>query len=164
VNIDQENCETARKLSVRNPWKDNCGISGVSLYPLRRPGRVTLLAAGVVATAAAGNSLLRVGLSSAPPLLSFTPSAFINEFTSLMVVAGVVFLIANMILQLSLLSWADLTYTLPVTSPSYVLITVIGALGLREHVSLAHWAGVLLILFGVIIVGRTRPLTAGGSR
>ncbi len=77
---------------------------------------------------------------------------------------GVVILIANMILQLSLLSWADLTYTLPVTSPSYVLVTVIGALGLREHVSLAHWLGVLLILFGVIIVGRTRPLTTGSHR
>ena len=164
MNVDQENYQTAQKVRYPGSWNENCGTFRVSLYPTRSPGRVTLLAAGVVATAAAGNSLLRVGLSSAPPLLSFAPSAFVNEFTSLMVVAGVVFLIANMILQLSLLSWADLTYTLPVTSPSYVLITVIGALGLREHVSLAHWVGVLLILFGVIIVGRTRPLTTEGSR
>ncbi len=84
-----------------------------------------------------------------------------KEFASITVFLGVAVLLLNFILQLSLLSWADLTYALPVTAPSYVLIAFIGAFGLHEHVSLAHWFGVTLILCGVVIVGRTRPLTTG---
>jgi drug/metabolite transporter (DMT)-like permease len=60
---------------------------------------------------------------------------------------------------LSLLSWADLTFVLPVTSSAYVLVTLIGSFLLGEQVSLTHWIGVLLILAGVAIVGRTKPLT-----
>lgn len=80
-----------------------------------------------------------------------------------MVIAGVAALIARYIFQLSLLSWADLTYALPVTASSYVLITVVGVFALHEHVSNIHWIAVLLILCGVIIVGRTRPLTTGAE-
>lgn len=115
----------------------------------------------MVATAAAGNSLLRVGLSSAGPLISFSPLDYLKEFASTAVILGVVFLAAGFILQLILLSWADLTYVMPVTSASYGLIAVIGVVSLHEHVSPYHWAGIALILFGVVIVGRTKPLTTG---
>lgn len=127
----------------------------------RSKRRVEILAAGVVATGAAGNALLRAGMSAAGPLISLSPIDYIKDLASVTVVIGVVVLIINFILELSLLSWADLTYVLPVTSPSYALIALVGVLGLHEHVSLAHWAGVLLILCGVIIVGRTKPLTVG---
>lgn len=123
--------------------------------------RVGVLAAAVVATGAAGNALLRVGMSAEGPLLSLSPLDYIRDLASLTVVIGVVVLIVNFILELSLLSWADLTYVLPVTSATYAIIPVVGVLGLHEHVSAAHWAGVLLILCGVVIVGRTKPLTAG---
>jgi len=65
-----------------------------------------------------------------------------------------------MICQLSLLSWADLTYVLPVTSVSYILLAVLAVFALKEHVSALRWAGVGLIVSGVTIVGRTRPSTA----
>lgn len=117
----------------------------------------------MVATNAAGNALMRVGLSAMPPLVGFSPLAYLKAFADVAVVIGVVSLMAGFILELTLLSWADLTYVLPVTSSSYVLIAVIGVLGLHENVSLVHWIGVMLILFGVIVVGRTRPLTPGSG-
>jgi hypothetical protein len=46
---------------------------------------------------------------------------------------GVLFLAAWLILQLSLLSWADLT------SVTYVLTAVLGAVTLHEHVSIGRW-------------------------
>ena len=73
-------------------------------------------------------------------------------------------LATSFLLHLSLLSWADLTYALPVTSASYVVVTVVGALVLHERVSASHWLGVLLIVLGVIVVGRTQPLTAGRAK
>jgi drug/metabolite transporter (DMT)-like permease len=133
--------------------------------PIRntRKRRIALLAAGVIATGTTGNSLLRVGLSRVGPLLGSSPVAYLEALIRPAVVGGVLSLIACFLLQLTLLSWADLTFALPMTSPSYVVITIIGVLGLGEHVSAAHWFGVLLILCGVILVGRTKPLTPGSG-
>ena len=123
--------------------------------------RVYTLAAGVVLTGSIGNSLLRAGLRSGEALVTLSPGAYLKEFANVLVIAGVLILMLGFILQLSLLSWADLTYALPVTSSSYVMTTAIGALALNESVSVTHWAGVLLIIAGVVLVGRTRPLTSG---
>lgn len=120
---------------------------------------VHLLAAAVVLCNSAGNTLLRAGLSSAKPIDSFSPAAYLAAFGNVWVILGIVLLIGWLLLQLSLLSWADLTYVLPVTSMSYVLITILGAFTLHERVSIAHWSGVLLIVCGVLIVWRTRPLS-----
>jgi len=126
---------------------------------VRKRNRITFLAAAVIAANAAGNSLLRIGLSSQAGEVSRLIS--VTHLFSLTVVVGVLLLLSGFILQLSLLSRADLTFAIPVTSASYGAIALIGALGLHEPVSAAHWAGVLLILFGVAIVGRTKPLTTG---
>lgn len=127
---------------------------------MRYRKRIYLLATGVVMSGSAGNSLLSVGLRSATPLAD-SPLAYVMAFANLAVIIGILALICRYILQLVLLSWADLTYTLPITSASYIVITVIGVLALGEHVSVAHWFGVVLIIAGVAVVGPTRPLTAG---
>ncbi len=122
---------------------------------------IYLLAAAAVLSNTAGNCMLRAGLKSVGAIVSVSPLDYLKAFLNGWVVLGVVVLFGWLLLQLSLLSWADLTYVLPVTSVSYVLIAIAGVLLMDEHVSAAHWAGVLLILAGVIIVGRTRPLTVG---
>ena len=122
-----------------------------------------MLAAGVIAAGTSGNALLRVGLSHIPPLTNYSPMAHLAAMAHPAVIFGIVLLTAGFFLQLTLLSWADLTFALPVTSPSYVVITIVGAFALDERVSPTHWTGVLLILIGVIVVGRTKPLTAGSG-
>ena len=129
------------------------------------PGQriVHLLAGAVILANAGGNSMLRDGLTAAGPINSFAPAAYLRAFGNVWVIAGIITLVAWLILQLALLSWADLTYVLPVTSASYVLTMMIGVFGLGEHVPWPHWCGVALILLGVAIVSRTRPLTGRRS-
>lgn len=102
-------------------------------------------------------------MSSHAPIVSASPADYLTAFVRIPVIIGVLTLIAQLIFQLTLLSWADLTFALPMTSPSYVVITLVGAFALGERVSTVHWFGVMLILCGVIVVGRTRPLTPGSG-
>jgi hypothetical protein len=149
-----------------NTWNVNCRAPIVRLdqtTPARERHTVHLLAGAVIVLNAVGNSLLRVGLSSNRSVSSFAPAAYLAALADPWVILGVVLLFGWMILQLSLLSWADLTYVLPVTSLSYVLIAMIGAFALNEPVSPAHWFGISMIVGGVIIAGRTRPLTTGSE-
>jgi len=74
---------------------------------------------------------------------------------------GTSLLIVWLLSTMALLSWADLSYVLPVTSMAYVLVALVGRFVLHEKVSWAHWAGILLIMAGVSLVGSTNPNTAG---
>ncbi|MGE5571327.1 MAG: hypothetical protein ACM3S5_20025 [Rhodospirillales bacterium] len=75
------------------------------------------------------------------------------------VAAGIGLLILWMFTRLALLSWADLSYVLPVTAIGYVLNAVLGRLFLGEHISAARWAGTLLIVAGIALVGSTAVRT-----
>jgi uncharacterized membrane protein len=60
---------------------------------------------------------------------------------------------------LALLSWADLTYVVPVTSVSYVLSAVAGVVFFGEAITIGHWAGIMCITAGAFLVGITFPNT-----
>ncbi len=92
--------------------------------------------------------------------MTFSPLAYLRAMANGWVMLGIALLIAWLISQLSLLSWADLTFVLPITASSYVLAAILGAFWLREHVSLSRWAGIALIFGGVVLVSRTKPRTA----
>jgi uncharacterized membrane protein len=83
-----------------------------------------------------------------------------RAMTNPWVLTGVVLLIGWLLADLFLLSWADLTYVLPISAGSYVLSAILGAVSLHEHVSPARWAGIVLIGGGVAVVARTRARTA----
>jgi len=63
------------------------------------------------------------------------------------------------ILFLTLLSRADLSYVLPVTSFSYILTAILAMLMLQEEISGRRWFGILLICFGVLLVARGESRT-----
>jgi uncharacterized membrane protein len=130
------------------------GHRGVTVYAL---------VIAVIVLNVTGNLLFRIGMKAVGEIVSVSPAAYLKAFTNFWIIAGIIVQIGWLLSQLSLLSWADLSYVLPVTSPSYVLISIVGAFVLGERVSPAHWLGVVLILFGVVIVGRTRPRTNGSS-
>jgi uncharacterized membrane protein len=121
---------------------------------------VHMLAAAVIILNVVGNVLLRVGMTSVGEIVSISPLAYLKAFANLWIISGVITLTCWMLAQLSLLSWADLTYVLPVTSVSYVLIGLIGVFVLHERMTAAHWIGIALILAGIIVVGRTKPRTS----
>jgi drug/metabolite transporter (DMT)-like permease len=61
---------------------------------------------------------------------------------------------------MALLSWADLSYVMPVTAIGYVLTAFAGRFFLGEPVSFLRWTGIVLITSGVYLVGRTAPATS----
>jgi uncharacterized membrane protein len=120
------------------------------------------LALAVVGFNATGNYFLSLGMRTPGGPASLSVFNYFKAL-NLSVGIGVLLLICWLVSQLSLLSWADLTFVLPISATSYVLAAMLGAALLGEHVSPAHWAGIVLIGAGVVIVGRTRPSTTSGG-
>lgn len=52
------------------------------------------------------------------------------------------------------LSWADLSFVLPLTAVSYILGAVFAQSFLGEHVTLTRWIGAAIIAAGVAVVGK----------
>ena len=64
------------------------------------------------------------------------------------IVFGICLLILFFCSYLTALSWADLTYVLPATALSYVLMALLAKIFLHENVTLSHWLGIGLITAG----------------
>lgn len=111
--------------------------------------RVFWLSVVVILSNVAGNLFLSLGVKH----LGANPLAL--GFLAL----GVGLLILWTLSRMALLSWADLSYVLPVTSLGYVLSAVIGHYILSEHISWQRWSGTLLIMGGIALVGATKPKT-----
>jgi uncharacterized membrane protein len=109
----------------------------------------------VVLSNVLGNFSLAWGLRRIGRLVSLSPWAYIQALFDPWVAAGVLLLIVWLLSHMTLLSWADLSYVLPVTSVGYVLAAVVGQVFLNEQITVTRWAGILLIMTGVAIVGRT---------
>jgi drug/metabolite transporter (DMT)-like permease len=76
------------------------------------------------------------------------------------VIGGILLLILWLLSRMALMSWADLSYVLPVTSLGYVANAVIGRLFLNETITASRWAGTLLIVAGTMMVGIGSPHSA----
>lgn len=83
------------------------------------------------------------------------PGAFADPW----IIAGICFLIGFFCTYITALSWADLTYVLPATAISYVLMALLAKVLLHESVTLAHWLGIVLITAGVGFVATGPALT-----
>src|ERR1035441_4354792 len=77
---------------------------------------------------------------------------------------GILLLIGFFVSYLPALSWADLTYVLPATSLSYILMVLLAKFLLHEHVTLWRWMGVALIVTGVGFVASGPEGTPGAHR
>src|SRR4051812_38999873 len=98
-----------------------------------------------------GNFFLKRGM---PAELS-SPLEYITVLFRPWVAAGVALLILWMLSRMALLSWADLSYVLPVTSLGYVANVIMGHYFLNERITPQRWAGTLLIMAGTALVGRS---------
>lgn len=66
-------------------------------------------------------------------------------------------------LYLVALSWADLSFVLPVTAFGYAFNAFFSWKLLGEHVSLVRWIGTLIICVGVAVVSKTEQRTTRPS-
>jgi uncharacterized membrane protein len=123
--------------------------------PLRWKTRA--FAAIVILSNAFGNLSLTWGLRHGAEELTASPLSFLRAIIGPWVSLGICLLIAWMISRMFLLSWADLSYVLPVTAFGYVLNALFGRWFLGEQITAARWSGTLLIMAGVILVGLGNP-------
>ena len=104
-----------------------------------------------------GNVLLRAGLREIGPLVSASPVAYFQALLHPLIALGVLLLAIWFLANLSLYSWADLSYVLPITALGYALAALTGWSLLGELVSLPHWIGIGLITVGAMIVSHEHP-------
>jgi len=99
-----------------------------------------------------GNLLLAMGMRASADVTA-SPWGFITAIFQPQVFMGIVLLILWLLSRMAMLSWADLTYVLPVTAVGYVISAILGRMFLNEQITAARWAGTLLIVTGTILVG-----------
>ena len=117
---------------------------------------VTLI---VIFSQALGNWSLAWGMKHDAPHMALSPMAVLRAMFSPWVGLGILLLILWLLSRMALLSWADLSYVLPVTSVGYVLSAILGKYSFAEEISPARWAGIALIVAGTALVGRTERNT-----
>src|ERR1051325_12167076 len=121
--------------------------------------KTCICSAIVVLSNAFGDFFMKRGLPDTARLN--TPLEYVTMLFQPWVTLGVLLLIVWQLSRMALLSWADLTYVLPVTSIGYVVVALIGRVFLHETISLSRWAGIALIMLGVALVsGGTAVSTA----
>jgi uncharacterized membrane protein len=113
----------------------------------------------VVLSSVFGNFFMKRGL----PASLDNPFEYIAALFRPQVSLGVALLILWMLSRMTLLSWADLSYVVPVTSIGYVLVALMGRIFLDERITARNWVGIALIVAGVSMVGRGTPQTARGK-
>ncbi len=127
-------------------------------HPRLKPSQYLILLL-VALCAPLGDSCLSRGMSVLPPISVAHPLTLLHAVFTPWIAGGILLLIAFFGCYLTALSWADLTYVLPTTAFGYVLIALLGRFWLHEHISLARWAGILLITLGVGFVAQGPSLT-----
>ena len=125
--------------------------------------RTCILLAVVIVSNAFGNVVLGHGMREVGDISSYSPVDLIRSgivsLSNPWVAGGVGLLAIFFAAHTLLLSWADLSYVLLVTSIGYVLVVLLGATLLDETVTPLRWAGALLIAAGVGVVGSTPEST-----
>jgi uncharacterized membrane protein len=108
----------------------------------------------VILSNALGNFSLAWGMRGR---VTASPTDYITAIFTPWVMLGISLLILWLLSRMALLSWADLSYVLPVTSLGYVASAIIGRFFLSEQITPVRWAGTLLIVAGTVLVGMGSP-------
>ncbi len=108
---------------------------------------------------AGGNLALAWGTKHFPQTLAGNPLVYLSSMLDPFIAGGIIMLIVAMLSQLALLSVADLSFFLPLTSIGYVVAAVTGHFFLHEAVSPQRWLAVGLIFAGAVLVSSTPQST-----
>jgi drug/metabolite transporter (DMT)-like permease len=118
-----------------------------------------MLIAGPAGDVLLSKGMRHIAASTSDWTAAATADAAGRVFSSGIIWLGLACLIAYVIAEMVVLSWADYTYVQPASAGSYGVVALLGYLLLGERISLTRWIGVLVICLGVFIVGRTPPRT-----
>jgi multidrug transporter EmrE-like cation transporter len=106
-----------------------------------------------------GNTILSKGMKDAGDLdishFSSVLEAAGRVLTSGEIWMGIAMMLGFMVCHMLVLSWADYSFVMPFSAIAYALVPLLAYLFLREQVSTARWIGIVLIVFGVVLINRT---------
>ena len=107
-------------------------------------------------SAAIGEVLMSYGMKKGGEVDLTAPSQWIGLILSVVrnpyVLIGVVLLAIFFFLYLASLSWADISFVMPLTAMSFIFAALLAKFVLKEDVSWFRWIGTLVIVVGIIIV------------
>jgi len=124
--------------------------------------KTQIFAVIVILSNATGNVALTWGMRHRAAPLGLSPLDYITAIFSPWVMLGISLLVLWLLSRMALLSWADLSYVLPVTSLGYVATSILSRIFLGERITPLRWAGTLLIVAGMVMVGRGSPHSRRG--
>jgi drug/metabolite transporter (DMT)-like permease len=87
-------------------------------------------------------------------LPTLIPTLF-RVFTQPMIILGFVFVFSASIFWLAVLSRVHLSYAYPLLASGYVVTALLARILFNEPISLARWAGIIIICVGVVLVSRS---------
>jgi drug/metabolite transporter (DMT)-like permease len=111
--------------------------------------RKYLLLIAIAIFAAAGDVCLGRGMRDFGAVTLSNLGSLLVVLLDPWIVFGILLLILFFATYLTALSWADLTYVLPATAISYVLMALLAQQLLHERVTLNRWIGIVFITMGV---------------
>lgn len=110
-----------------------------------------------------GDIELSRGMKHLPPVTISSATAvwhlYVQVISSGTIWLGIILILCFFATHLVLYSKADFSYVMPTTAANYVIVPFLGWLMLGETVTFLRWAGIVLISFGVLLVGATKPRT-----
>ncbi|HYO00060.1 MAG TPA: EamA family transporter [Actinomycetota bacterium] len=129
--------------------------------------RTAVLALFSVSLATAGQLLLKAGMARVGYIGGARlnkPFALVMQIaTTWQVVLGFALFVASSVFWILVLSRVPLSFAYPFVGLTYVMITLFGKFVLHEHVPNLRWAGLALIICGILVVGRTAPPEPAGA-
>jgi drug/metabolite transporter (DMT)-like permease len=114
--------------------------------------RKYLVILSIVFFGSIGDACLARGMKNVGPIDAHHLANIFPALGNPFVIVGIFLLLGFMWSYMTALSFADLTYVLPATAISYVVMTVLSIFWLHEHVSPRRWIGVAFIVIGVGVV------------
>ena len=109
---------------------------------------------------AVGNLSLAYGMKHTLVRVAVNPFDYVRAMLNPFVALGICLLVLWLLTRMALLSWADLSYVLPLMAVGYILAAALGKIFLQESLSSGQWSGTLLIFCGAVVVGGTGPNTS----
>lgn len=126
----------------------------------RRMRKTFLFLAVAILANSFGNLLLAIAMNHMPGFSQVALPSYLHRLLdNPFLLPGAALTAVYSLAQLSLFSWADLSFVVPCTALSYAFSTILAQFVLGEHVDPTRWIGVLLITLGVALVARTPVAT-----
>lgn len=120
--------------------------------------RVLIAMSIAAASAAYGQILVRRGMLQVGSLENYAPGALLAYFWHALcnpyVIGGTILNAVFYFLFLAALSWTHVTVALPMTAIEYGFAALLAVMILKEAVPPIRWAGIALVIIGVILIAR----------